>query len=200
MPSHRPPDHYTKLAKKKGFAARSVFKLEEIDRRHRLLKAGDRVLDLGCAPGSWSKYAYTKVTARGLVVGVDLAAPVIPLPAHCRWLTADLREVASQLIADYGPTFDCVLSDMAPKTSGMRDADHYRSLELARLALEVARQVLKPGGPLLIKVFQGPDFPSFRNEMAHLFQKVCLEKPDSSRSESREMFVLGLHFRAGAAR
>ena len=181
-------DHYFKKAKKEGFPARSVYKLKEAQRRFRLLKRGMRVLDLGASPGSWSKYASEIVGKGGLVVAVDLHSlkfelpNVIPIKADCN----DLNP--SDLIEKYG-RFHCVLSDMAPKTTGRKDVDHYRSVDLARSALNLAQKVLLPKGSLFLKVFQGADFDLFRKECQASFERVKVFKPKSSRPESVEIFL-----------
>jgi 23S rRNA (uridine2552-2'-O)-methyltransferase len=191
-------DHYFKRAKREGYAARSAFKLEEIDRRHRLLRPGMRVLDLGCAPGSWLQYAAQRVGAQGHVLGVDLQPVTVPLPPQARALQADAFETAPEaLLAGVG-RFDAVVSDMAPKTTGIPSADAARSAELVLRALALAQAVLKPGGVLLAKAFQGGRMDELRGELARHFARVSLEKPKASRPESVEVFLLGTGFRPGA--
>jgi 23S rRNA (uridine2552-2'-O)-methyltransferase len=205
-------DAYFKQAKKDGFAARSVYKLEEIDRKQRLLRAGQRVLDLGCAPGSWLQHAAARVGPKGRVVGVDLQAVTAALPEQVRVLQGDvfamddavLREAAglpsdaSGLPSETNRRdgFDLVLSDMAPKTTGIPSADAARSAELARRALALAEQLLRPGGDALVKVFQGAEFPDVRKAYGAVFERVTIEKPAASRSESVEVFLLGRGKRA----
>ncbi|MEE4608146.1 MAG: RlmE family RNA methyltransferase [Desulfobacteraceae bacterium] len=184
-------DHYTRKAKQDGYAARSVYKLEEIQARHRILRPGDRVLDLGCAPGSWLVFAARIVGPQGRVVGLDLKPVTIALPAQVRTLVADLQDNEAAL-GQTGPDgFDVVLSDMAPATTGTRTTDAARSLDLAMSALAVARTRLKPGGCFVCKIFQGPDAKIFEAAVHRLFRETRLFKPQSSRKASREIFVIG---------
>lgn len=184
-------DHYTRKAKQDGYAARSVYKLEEIQARHRILRPGDRVLDLGCAPGSWLVFAARIVGAQGRVVGLDLKPVTIALPAQARALVADLQDTEAALGQIGAESFDVVLSDMAPATTGNRTTDAARSLDLAMSALAAARTRLKPGGGFVCKIFQGPDAKLFEAAVRRLFQETRLFKPQSSRRASREIFVIG---------
>lgn len=185
-------DHYFHQARKDGFAARSVYKLEEMDKKHRLLKKGQRVLDLGCAPGSWTQYAAARVGESGLVVGVDLQAVDIAPGPGVRLLRADAFTLDPLSLLVDGQPFDVLLSDMAPKTTGIKSADALRSVELVLHALELARTVLRPGGTFVAKVFQGAQLPQLRKTLAGEFQKVSVVKPKATRSESVEVFLLGV--------
>lgn len=187
-------DHYFHRAKREGYAARSAFKLEAIDKRRRLLRPGMRVLDLGCAPGSWLQYAAKRVGPTGAVVGVDLKPVGISLPPQARTLTGDVFAIEPAELAGDALPFDAILSDMAPNTSGIKSADAARSAELARRALGLALEggLLKPSGALLVKVFQGEELAALRAEFGRAFARVHLEKPAASRSESVEVFLLGL--------
>ena len=191
-------DYYFHKAKKENYPARSVYKLEEAQRRHRFLKPGRRVLDLGCHPGSWSLYAAEAVGPKGLVVGIDLQAGETRQKsgAEIIRLCYDVRlsGLADILLARW-PGFHTLLSDMAPATTGSRFADHQKSLILCRRALELAERLLHPGGSLYVKAFQGGDFPEFLAECESLFDEARVVKPQSSRRESRELFVLGLGYR-----
>lgn len=189
-----PKDHYFKKAKKENFAARSVFKLEEIDQRFKILKEGQTVLDLGASPGSWSQYASKKVGDRGRVLGVDLSPVTVKLP-NAVFIQADLRDLQlEQVFAEHGfhPPFDLVLSDMAPKTTGIRMTDQARSFELCELALNIARHYLKPGGHFVCKLFHSDDFSKLRDEMKKTFAKFEAVRPDSTRKISKEIFLVGL--------
>lgn len=194
-------DHYFHKARQEGYAARSVYKLEEIDRKRRLLRPGQRVLDLGCAPGSWLQYVAERVGPRGRVVGVDLQAVSVRLPDHATVLQADAFELGAEaLLARLGAQdgrYDVVLSDMAPRTTGIRQADAARSADLVRTALGLAAQVLRPGGVLLCKVFQGADLPGLRADFRARFAEVSVEKPRATRSESVEVFLLGRGLQGG---
>ena len=186
-------DKYFQRAREQGFAARSVFKLEEIDRKLRLIHPGSRVLDLGCRPGSWMQYALTVVGPRGAVVGIDrdpLPAPI----AGARVLVGDLFKASdADLLGDLA-AFDVVLSDMAPDTTVVRATDQARSAALFEEALARAERLLAPGGGFVGKIFQGPDFQAVRQRMAKRFGEVRIIKPDSSRAQSIEIYLAGRGF------
>jgi 23S rRNA (uridine2552-2'-O)-methyltransferase len=186
-------DKYFKKAREQGFAARSVFKLEEIDHKLRLLRAAHRVLDLGCRPGSWMQYAVATVGPRGAVVGIDrdpLPAPI----AGARVLLGDIYKVTDgELLGDLA-AFDVVLSDMAPDTTGVRATDQARSAALFEEALTRAERLLAPGGAFVGKIFQGPDLQAIRQRMTARFAEVRLVKPDSSRAQSIEIYLAGRGF------
>jgi 23S rRNA (uridine2552-2'-O)-methyltransferase len=193
--AYNPKDHYFKKAKEQNFAARSVFKLEEIDQRFRVLKPGQTVLDLGASPGSWSQYASQKIGSTGRVLGVDLSPVTVKLP-NAVFIQADLRDLQlEQVFQEHGfhPPFDLVLSDMAPKTTGIRITDQARSMELCELALDIARRFLKPGGHFVCKLFHSDDFTKLRDEIKKSFQKFEAVKPDSTRKISKEIFLVGLN-------
>lgn len=192
--AYNPKDYYFKKAKKENFAARSVFKLDEIDQKFKIIKPGQTVFDLGCSPGSWSQYASQKVGAKGRVLGVDLSPVTVKLP-NATFLQADLRDLnLEQVFAEHGfvPPFDVVISDMAPKTTGIRITDQARSMELCELALDVARQFLKPGGHFVCKFFHSDDFTKLRDEIKKTFADVQAIRPHSTRSISKEIFLIGL--------
>ena len=192
-------DFYFHKAKKDNYPARSVYKLEEAQKKHRFLKPGQRVLDLGCHPGSWSLYAASIVGPRGVVAGVDLQRageaqqkPDAEIHRLCYDVYSD--ELIGVLHKKW-PGFHVLLSDMAPGTTGSQYADHQHSLRLCRRVLELAARLLHDNGVLYCKVFQGEDFPAFVEECKPLFSTVKVLKPQSSRQESREVFVLGLGYR-----
>ena len=190
-----PRDHFFKKAKKENFAARSVFKLEEIDQRYKILKSGMQVLDLGCAPGSWSQYSSQKIGPKGRILGIDLSPVTVKL-SNAVFIQADLRDLnLENIIRDNGfnPPFDLVVSDMAPKTTGIRITDQARSFELCELALKMAQQYLKKGGHFVCKLFHSDDFGVLKEAMKKDFQKFEAVKPDSTRKISKEIFLIGLH-------
>ncbi len=189
MPKHRPQDHFGRRAKAQGYAARSVFKLEEIDKRLKLFRPGQRVLDLGAAPGSWAQYTCQRVGERGVVVAVDLE----PLRVGAPNLRCVQRDIALLTADDlFGiAAFDVVLSDMAPHTSGQRNRDQFRSYELYTGALSAAERWLAPGGWFVGKIFQGPEFEQAREATRALLGNARILKPDASRSESYEIFLAG---------
>jgi len=190
-------DHYFNKAKKEGYPARSVYKLEEADKKYRILKKGGRVLDIGCHPGSWTMYAAKIIGPAGLVVGIDLQQTKIHVQggASVRLLTGDITdpEIIDR-VKSVTDSFDVVLSDMAPKTTGNKWADQQQSLNLSRRAFEVARELLDTGGNFYCKVFEGEDFKEFFDSVRKWFTNAKIVKPKSSRSESREVFVLGIGY------
>lgn len=185
----RRQDEYARRARREGFPARSVYKLEEIDRRVQLFRPGQRVLDLGAAPGSWTLYAAQRVGRNGRVLALDLQEHVGELPPQVEFRVADVREQSIESLE--GP-FDVVLSDMAPKTMGSRAADQYRSFELFLTAVEVAAQVLASGGAFVGKIFQGAEFELARDALRKHFTKCRVIKPEAVRDESYELFLVGL--------
>lgn len=192
--SKRPQDHWGHRARKEGYAARSVYKLEEIDRRVHLLRSGARVLDLGAYPGSWTSYAAQKVGPRGRVLGVDLQVFRGTLPPHAEIRAGDVLSI--ELEKELGPeSFDVVMSDMAPATTGHRFTDQARSHRLFMRALEIACAVLTPGGHFVGKIFLGEDFDLARAAVRAHFEEVKIVKPPASRAESYETFLVGLRRR-----
>lgn len=189
----RTQDAFGKRAQKEGYPARSVYKLQEIDRRVRLFRRGMRVLDLGACPGSWTLYAAERVGREGKVIGIDLNPARTALPPQAHYQTGDVMEVTADALG--GPSsFEVVLSDMAPKTTGARDRDQYLSFELYMRALHIATEVLVPGGWFVAKLFQGPEFEEARAAARRVFEKVRLIKPEASRDESYEVFIVGMQF------
>lgn len=188
MPRHRPQDHFGRRAREHGFPARSVYKLEEIDRRLRLFRSGQRVLDLGAAPGSWSLYAAQRVGPQGLVIGVDRQPITVAAPPQVRFVQLDL-ESASPAVLGEAESFDIVLSDMAPHTSGQRHRDQYLSFELYMRALRCAHELLAAGGYFVGKIFQGPELQAARTATSELLGPTRIFKPEASRRESYEIFL-----------
>ena len=194
---YRPKDHYFRRAKQRGFRARSAFKLEELVQRFGLLRPGARVLDLGAAPGGFLQIIARTVGPSGLAVGVDL----VPLrPFTEAWVRtavvdvlADDAQARIEAVAQ-GP-YDAVLSDMAPKTTGVRATDEARSVRLAERALELARALAKPGSSFVSKLFMGGDFESFRARLREDYREVKVVRPDATRSASVEIYLVGLGLR-----
>ena len=181
-------DHYFFRAKKEGYPARSVYKLIEAQERFKFLKRGQKILDLGAAPGSWSKYCLKIVGKEGMVLAIDLHGLKLS-SENLQFLKANIFEMDPVEIKEKWGEFDIILSDMAPKTSGRKDVDHYRSIELAQTALYFSKSLLKKEGVLYCKAFDGEDFPMLRKEMQALFRTVKIFKPKSSRVESVEKFL-----------
>lgn len=185
-------DHYTRKARKERYPARSVYKLKEIQQKTGLIRKGHRILDLGCAPGSWLLEAAELTGPSGRVVGVDLKPVEIPLPGHVAAHTGDLHDMDDALRAAVGTDYDVVLSDMAPATTGVKRVDALRSFALSEAALALALEVLKPGGAFICKIFQGSDFQAFIAQVKQAFTGSKIFKPQSSRKASKEIFVIGL--------
>ena len=185
-------DHYVQQAKQHGYRARSSYKLLEIDAKDKLLKPGMRVVDLGSAPGGWSQVAAQKVGESGHVFALDLLE-MVGLP-NVSFIQGDFTEdaVLAELTAKLGgQTVDLVISDMAPNVSGIPLADQAKSYYLAELALDFAAKHLKPGGCFLVKVFQGGDFDQYLKAMRGRFKQVLIRKPEASRMQSKEVYLLG---------
>ena len=184
-------DPYVQQAQKEGFRSRAVYKLKEIQDKDQLLKPGMRVVDLGAAPGGWSQYAGDLIGDSGHVVALD----ILPMDALAgvTVLQADFTEnEALDLLREAlsGAPVDLVLSDMAPNISGMAAVDQPRAMYLAELALDFAREVLKPGGSFLVKVFQGEGFDEYLKALRTDFTRVVTRKPKASRGRSREVYLL----------
>ncbi|MEZ4469424.1 MAG: SAM-dependent methyltransferase [bacterium] len=204
LPGHRAPmaqrhqDHYARRARAEGYRARSIYKLEEINRRVRLFRRGQRVLDLGCAPGSWTQYAAGEVGPSGEVVGIDLKPVSAVGGPHVRILCGDIFETPPEELLAGGRLFDVVMSDMAPSTSGNRFTDHVRSIDLCGRALDLARIMLRPGGAFVCKAFEGSELNDFVQRVQGHFGQVKRVKPQATRDVSVELFVVGLDFQKPA--
>jgi len=185
-------DPFTRKARRENFEARSVYKLDEIDKREKVLTGANLILDLGAAPGSWTQYCL-KQRPSAKVVAIDLS-PVNVSDPRLHFIQSDIEAV------DLSPFFqerkaDVVLSDMAPKTSGIHDRDVALSFELAQMALNSAYKWLKPGGNFVVKLFMGGSFEEFNREVKKAFTSVKLLRPESTRKHSREIFFIGKGFR-----
>jgi 23S rRNA (uridine2552-2'-O)-methyltransferase len=190
-------DAHFRRARAAGYRARSAYKLIELDDRFRILRPGDRVVDLGAWPGAWLQVAAERVGAAGRVVGVDLSA-VMPLGArHVTALVGDVRDpdAIAAVAAELAGHASVVLSDLAPKLTGVRDTDEARVTELAGAALDAAVQLLRPGGRMLLKLFMNSDFPRLLDRMRETFDQVRTTKAEASRRGSAEVYVVGLGFR-----
>ena len=186
-------DSFFRKARNEGFAARAVYKLEDIDKRARLFHAGARVLDLGCRPGSWMQYAVKAVGPHGKVVGVDRLPLPAPVPgAHV--ILADIYTLSDEELLCGLAAYDVVLSDMAPDTTGIRATDQARSANLVEEALARAERLLAPLGAFVAKVFQSPEVEKLRKRMAERFGDVKLLKPEASRQQSTELYLVGKNF------
>jgi 23S rRNA (uridine2552-2'-O)-methyltransferase len=189
-------DPYVKRAHEEGWRSRAAFKLEEIQRTDRLLRPGITVVDLGAAPGGWSQYAARLLAGKGRVIALDvLEMPALP---GVEFIQGDFTEpdVLARLEGALGDArVDLVMSDMAPNMMGISDVDHDRSMYLVELAVEFASQALRPGGDLLMKVFQGREFQPLLARLRKEFDTVKLRKPSASRARSSEVYVLARGYR-----
>jgi 23S rRNA (uridine2552-2'-O)-methyltransferase len=194
---YKPKDHFFQKAKKEGLRARSAFKLDEVARRFALFHKGGRVLDLGAAPGGFLQVIAKAVGTTGMVVGVDLVA-IHPLPLpQVRTLVLDVLDPASdaQLTAVYAGPFDAIISDMAPKTTGIKATDEARSLRLAQRALELARVRGAQGSSFVTKLFMGGDFTPYREQLREAYEEVKVVRPEATRGGSMEVYLVGLQKR-----
>ncbi len=185
------PDAKTLAARAQGYPARSVFKLQEIDRRVRLLRAGQSVIDLGAAPGSWSLYASERVGPTGHVYAIDVKPLQQAFGPNVRVLEGDALSLDSAVLAEHAP-YDVVLSDMAPNTSGSKLADQARSTELFLRALEVAIAHGKAGSHFAAKIFMSGDYKAAETEVRKAYSSVRTIRPDGTRQNSSEVFVVGM--------
>lgn len=194
-------DRFFKQAKAEGYVARSAYKLLEIQERYRVIRGGDRVLDLGCAPGSWLQVASGLVKSHGLVVGIDLSPVGVPALPGVVTMQGDIFNTDPAVLrapltrahdddAGEGERFDVVLSDMAPGTTGTPTGDHFRSVHLCRRVLDLLPDVLAPGGHLVMKVFEGEEYPALLKDTARLFGECRGLRPEATREVSREMFII----------
>jgi 23S rRNA (uridine2552-2'-O)-methyltransferase len=186
-------DHYARRAKKDKYPARSVYKLEEMQKKFKIIKKRDSVLDLGCAPGSWLLYAAELTGRGGKVMGIDLKSVVCSLPPNVTVYKADML-LESNPSFNAGRQFNVVLSDMAPSTTGNKHSDGAGSFYLGMAALGCAKKNLKPGGNFVCKIFQSEDFNTLLNLIKKQFNKVNIFKPQSSRKASREIYIIGSDF------
>lgn len=184
-------DFYFKKAKEENYKARSVFKLEEAQNKFKFIKSSDRVLDIGCSPGSFSQYMLNKILKNGSVVGVDILPNSF---CHRRFvfMLGDIKEMSFETFNNI--EFDVVVSDAMPNTTSDKETNHFRSIALSKSIFALAKEVLKNEGNFFIKIFDGKDLPDFKNELKQYFKSVQVFKPKSSREESREIFLFAKDF------
>lgn len=188
----RKQEHYTVQAHKEGYPARSVYKLKDIDEKYRFFKRGDKVLDLGAAPGSWMQYISAKIGSKGLVQGIDIQNVEIPLLPNMRFQKGDMKGMDA---AHWGTgEYDAVVSDAAPFTAGVPSLDAGRSFELASKAFEIAGVALKPGGNFLTKIFDGEYTGDFCKEIQKSFSIVKRYRPQAVTKVSRELYIVAKNF------
>ncbi len=187
-------DQYYKLAKSGGYRSRAAFKLLQVVKSYRFIGKGDRVIDLGAAPGGWTQVASEIVGNEGYVLGIDIK-PIDPLSqpqVELMELDVTSASTVTLLVEKFPDKVDAVISDVSPNVSGAWDVDHSRQIHLARKSLEVAQAVLKLGGNFLVKVFQGSELNNFLDKVRKSFREVRLVRPRATRASSSELYVLGL--------
>jgi len=188
-------DEYVRRSQLDGYRSRAIYKLIEIDEKDHIIKPGMTIIDLGAAPGGWSEYCVKKLCKNGTVIALDIL-PMDPIEGVII-IEGDFREdaVFEELMGVMNNRkADLVISDMAPNISGMGSVDMPRAYHLCELALDLARQVLGPGGGLLVKLFQGEGFEAYSKELKTSFSKVVMRKPKASRPRSREIYALATGF------
>jgi 23S rRNA (uridine2552-2'-O)-methyltransferase len=189
-------DDYVKQAQKAGYRSRAAFKLLEIQKKDKIFKPGITIVDLGAAPGGWSQVARDQVGKTGRILAMDIL-PMDPI-AGVEFIQGDFREAQPLEILTNsleGEAVDLVISDMAPNVTGIASVDQPRAIYLCELALDFAREVLKPGGGLVVKVFQGEGFDPYLRELRSAFKRVVSRKPSSSRAKSREVYLVAGNFK-----
>lgn len=194
-PGYARPDRHTRAAKAAGYPARSVFKLEEIHKRYGLFGAGRRVLDLGAAPGSWTLFASEAVGASGRVLAVDLSPIDVAVPKNVTTRVLDVTSAERGVLGELGP-YDVILSDMAPRTSGTKSRDQALSYELCEQALAVADAFGAPGSHLVVKLFMSASFADLKRAIASRYGECKVVRPEATRSQSSEVFLVGLRRKA----
>lgn len=193
-------DVYRKLAKKRGYRSRAAFKLIQLHKKYGIFSKGDKVLDLGCAPGGWLQVASKYVGKAGLVVGID-KRPVKGMPENVRFIRKDIYDerIIEAIREVTQADFDIVLSDLSPEVTGIWELDSIKQIDLSERALEIAKRVLKEGGTMVIKVFQGEATDDFIRALRKEFEEVRLTKPPASRKESSELYAVCFGFRKGSS-
>jgi 23S rRNA (uridine2552-2'-O)-methyltransferase len=189
-------DHFRRLAKDQGYRSRAAYKLKQINESYHILKHGNRIVDIGCAPGGWVQIAAKAVGPEGKVVGIDLKEVEPVDGATILQGSIDDPYVIAQIVGALGKEkADVILSDLAPNVSGMWEVDHARQMDLTRSALALAKQVLKRGGNAVFKVFEGEFLSELKGDMKASFGKVLISKPTASRQESSELYLVCIGFR-----
>lgn len=189
---YTPNDKFSQKARHKGFRARSVFKLEELDQKFNLIEDGMSVLDLGAAPGSWLQYTSERIGSAGLAIGIDLKE-ISPIANNVITYPADVTDIKriKQILKKFNlDKVDLILSDIAPNTTGIKYVDQKRSVELNQAIVETAKSFLQPRGKLVMKVFSGEDLTQFIKDLKKIFRNVSVTKVDASRDRSREVYII----------
>ncbi len=205
-------EFYTYKAREEGYPARSVYKLKEIDEKFKIIKNGDKVLDLGAAPGSWTLYVSNKIGIQGKVYGVDVADLNIKVPknllttprehvdqeaGNIRFIKKSILDLTEEDFRGFGKNFNAVISDMAPSTTGFIPKDAADSLELSRVAFEIAKRFLKKGGHFVCKIFDGEDADAFVKEVGQSFNLLKRARPAAIVKRSKEFYIVAKGFHPG---
>jgi len=187
-------DFYYRKAKLEGLRSRAAYKLEQLDKKFKIFKGVKKVLDLCCAPGGWLQYSLSRIGEDGLIIGVDLVE-IAPLP-NVYFIQGDItrEETLEKIVKVANGKIDLVLSDCSPNVSGIWELDHARQIYLAETSLKIARKVLRKGGKFVVKVFQGDLFNNYLDKVREFFKIVKVTKPEASRKESAEMYVIAFNF------
>lgn len=189
-------DGYYNKAKKEGYASRAAYKLKELNDKYKLIKKNNTVLDAGCAPGGWLKVISEIVGQNGSVIGVDILDVKNITQKNVKFIKGDFsREETLEEVLKYSQKFDTVVSDIAPNTTGQRIVDHTNSLELVKTVFNFSKQVLKTGGDFLFKLFDGEDRELFIAELKKYFNSVKIIRPDATRKNSFEIYVVCTEFK-----
>lgn len=195
MGTYKRKDRFYQKAKEEGHVSRAFYKLEQIQKKFKVFKRGDKVVDLGCAPGGWMELISKLVGDNGNVLGVDILPLKINLRPNMIFIQEDITsQDVMDKITDKMDRVDVVVSDMAPSTSGVKFRDSYLSYELSMRALVIARKVLKRGGNFITKIFPGEEFADFKKEMQKYFEKVSQYRPEATRKSSNEVYLIGMRF------
>jgi len=181
---------YTQLAKRQGYPARSIFKLKEMQNKYRLFKAGDIILDLGCAPGSWLIYLSGIVGPKGKVIGLDLVDIKIKLPTNVSVIKADINGDHILAFPALQGKFDAVVSDLAPHITGIKEIDNQKFLELWRAALKISQDILKPQGKFICKMFDNEFSEDFSKQVKKYFKQIRKFHPQATPKSSREFYII----------
>ena len=184
-------EFFTKKAKKEGYPARSVYKLQEIDKKYRIFKKGDKVLDLGCAPGSWLLYISKKIGSRGRVIGVDIEDVKIKKRENMMFIKKDVMNLEDSDLKKFFEQFQVVVSDLAPSVSGIKSRDVGKSLELCEKALDLAKKVLSSKGFFICKIFEGESTNEFFQKVKNNFGLVKRFRPIAVLKRSKEIYIIG---------
>lgn len=190
-------DHFYRRAKREGKASRAVYKLSELQKRFHLVRHGNTVIDLGCAPGGWMQELSAMVGPKGCVIGIDLLPIKILRAANCHFIKGDVEDASNinEILRLAGGKADTVLSDMSPNLSGIAFADAYRSYELCMRALDLCKILLKPNGNFVVKIFPGDELANFISELKKQFDKVDVVIPEATRKTSSERYIVARGFK-----